>query len=260
MAEPERDQVEGLARAGLAAKGILYAVLGLLALAIARGDSAQDADQEGALCAVAAQPFGGVLVAAMALGLLGYALWRLAQALWPRFAKSDALWRRAVNAVRGLLYTGLAGLAAIVVLGVRTDPDSETQITATVLSWPWGVAVVVLVGLVIVGVGLYQGYQVVSGGLREQIIGDRQPARAWLVPLGSVGFLARMAAFTLSGGFVVSAALAFDPERSRGLDGALQEVASTSAGRWAIGGLALGLLAYGVFCLALVRLGSYRDA
>jgi hypothetical protein len=260
MAEPARDQVEVLARAGLAAKGVLYAVLGLLALAVARGQSAQDADQEGALRAVAAQPFGGVLVAAMALGLLGYALWRLAQAVWPRFAKSDARWRRVVNAARSVLYLGLAGLALTVLLGVRTTPEAEMHVTAVVLSWPVGVPLVVLVGAAIIGIGLYQGYQVISGGLREQLIGDRQPSRAWLVPLGAVGFLARLAAFALSGGFIVSAALAFDPDRSRGLDGALQEVASTTAGRIAIAVLAVGLLAYGVFCLALVRIGSYRDA
>jgi hypothetical protein len=260
MAEPERQQVEGLARAGLMAKGALYGVLGLLALSIARGASAQDADQEGALRTVAAQPFGGVLVAAMALGLAGYALWRFAQALWPRFAQSDALWRRVVNVGRGVGYSSLAVLAVVVLLGVRSDGEGETRVTATVLSWPFGVPLVVLVGLVVVGVGLQQGYLVVSGGLRAQLVGDRQPSREWVVPLGAVGFLARMTAFALTGGFLVRAALTFDPASSRGLDGALHELASTGPGRWAIGVLAVGLVAYGAFCLALARLGALQHA
>ncbi len=258
--EPERQQVEWLARAGLVAKGVLYGMLGALSLAIARGASAQDADQEGALRTLAAQPFGGVLVAAMAGGFAGYALWRLAQAVWPEHASSAALWRRGVNAARGLLYLGFAGLALAVLLRVRTTPDAETRVTAMVLGWPFGVPLVAAAGLTVVGVGLYQGYVVVTGGLREQLVGDRQPSRAWLVPLGVVGFVARMVAFVLAGGFVVSAALAFDPERSRGLDGALQEVAQTEPGRWVIGILALGLVAYGAFCLALSRVGRIREA
>lgn len=258
--EPERWHVEGLARAGLLAKGVLYATLGVLSLAIALGVPAQDADQEGALRTLAAQPLGGVLVAAMALGLAGYALWRLAQAAWPRHARSHALWRRFVNAGRGLLYGGFAVLAVLILVRVRLQPDAEARITAEVLSWPGGVVLVTLVGAGLLCAGAYQGYVVVSGGLREQLVGDRRPARRWLVPVGAAGFLARLAAFVLAGGFIVRAALTFDPEQSRGLDGALQEVAQTPAGRVVIGLLAAGLLAYGVFCLALARIGELREA
>jgi hypothetical protein len=258
--EPERQQVEWLARAGLVAKGVLYAVVGLLALAIARGVAAQDADQEGALRTIAGQPFGGVLVGAMAVGLAGYALWRLAQAIWPRHASSDAAWRRVVNAGRGVLYLGLAGLATLVLVRAQLAPDTETRVTAAVLGWPLGVPLVALVGSGIVVAGLYQGWVVISGGLREQLVGDRQPTRRWLVPVGAVGFLARLVAFTLSGGFIVSAALSYDPERSRGLDGALQDVAGTGPGRLVIAAVAVGLLAYGGFCLALARIGVMREA
>jgi hypothetical protein len=256
--EPEREQVERLARAGLAAKGVLYATLGLLAMGIAVGRSGQDADQEGALRTLAAQPFGAVLVGVMAVGLLGYALWRAAQAVWPRYATSDAAWRRVVNAVRALLYGGLAALAVRVLLGAGGTGEAEQQLTGAVLRLPFGVALVSAAGAVVVGVGLYQGYQVVSGGVREQLAGDEQPTRRWIVPVGIAGHLARMAIFTLTGAFIVSAALAFDPERSRGLDGALQELAQAPTGRWAIGLVAVGLLAYGCFCLALLRVGVLR--
>jgi uncharacterized membrane protein (DUF485 family) len=258
--EPERRHVEGLARAGWIAKGVLYGTLGLLALAIALGVPAQDADQEGAFRTLAAQPFGGVLVAAMAAGLAGYALWRLAQAAWPRHASSDALWRRVVNAGRGLLYAGFSVLAVLVLVRARLQPDTEMRVTAAVLRWPGGVVLVAAVGAGLLGAGLYQGYVVVSGGLRDQLVGDRRPARRWLLPVGAAGFLARLVAFVLAGAFIVRAAVTFDPEQSRGLDGALQQVAQTGPGRWVIGLVGVGLVAYGVFCLALARVGQLRES
>ncbi|MFE6489567.1 DUF1206 domain-containing protein, partial [Streptomyces sp. NPDC057757] len=73
---------EGAARAGLVARGVIYALVGVLALRIAFGDSGREADRSGALEEISAKPFGAVLLWALGAGLVGMALWRLSEALF----------------------------------------------------------------------------------------------------------------------------------------------------------------------------------
>src|SRR5829696_8195367 len=73
-------QFEWLARAELVARGVVYAVIGILALKLALGDGGKATNQQGALKTIAGQPFGKALLIVMAIGLFGYALWRLVRA------------------------------------------------------------------------------------------------------------------------------------------------------------------------------------
>ena len=68
------DSFEGLARAGLVARGVVYGIIGILALKLALGDGGEATNQQGALQTIAQGPFGKVLLALMAIGLLGYAV------------------------------------------------------------------------------------------------------------------------------------------------------------------------------------------
>ena len=83
-----------LARAGLLARGAVYFVIGLLALKLALGIGGKATDQEGAMKAIAAQPFGKVLLVLLAIGLAGYALWRLTRAAVGHGAEQERRWRR----------------------------------------------------------------------------------------------------------------------------------------------------------------------
>ena len=71
---------EWLARAGLVARGVIYAVIGILAIKLALGDGGKTTNQNGALDTIAKQPFGKALLILMAIGLAGYAIWRLLRA------------------------------------------------------------------------------------------------------------------------------------------------------------------------------------
>ena len=67
--------VERLGRAGLVAKGVLYAVIAILAVKVALGGREESPDKQGALDAIAQQPFGRGLLILLAIGLAGYAVW-----------------------------------------------------------------------------------------------------------------------------------------------------------------------------------------
>jgi hypothetical protein len=243
------------ARAGLVAKGWLYAIVGVLAGRLALGERGEDASQQGAMRSVATQPFGRVLLTVLALGLAGYAGWRLWQATSPPASSLPRWLVRAAMVVRAGLYAGFAVLAATEVIGAVQQGDQEQSVTAAVLALPGGVLLVVGVGLVIVVVGLVQFREAWSAGFRAHLdltrVGDRRGDL--VVAVGRAGHAARGAVFLASGGFLVRAALRAQPDEGVGLDAALREVLDAPAGPWALGAIAAGLVLYGSFCLVQAR-------
>src|SRR5918995_6556344 len=76
----QRPQFEWLARAGLVSRGVIYAIIGVLAIKLALGDGGKTTNQKGALQTIVEQPFGKALLILMAVGPAGYAIWRLVRA------------------------------------------------------------------------------------------------------------------------------------------------------------------------------------
>lgn len=258
--------VERLGRAGLAAKGVLYVTIAVLALQLAVGGGAggEAVGQQGALRTLADQPFGTVILALLAVGLFGYALWRLSQA-WLDPGGEDgakAVAQRVSYVLRGVFYAGLCVLTLrLLTSGGGGGGGGEQEATARLLDLPFGQALVVALGLIVVGVGLYQGYRGITQDFAKELAtGTLTPARRRaIIRLGVVGLCARAVVFTLIGVFLVRAALTFDPSAAVGLDGALAALAGTSAGPALLGVVAAGLLAYGAFCFAQARYGRIRQ-
>jgi hypothetical protein len=239
------------ARAGLVAKGWLYAIVGVLAGRLALGERGEDASQQGAMRSVATQPFGRVLLTVLAVGLAGYAGWRLWQATSPPDSSLPRWLVRTAMVVRAGLYAGLAVLAAAEVLHATRRGEDEESLTAAVLALPGGVLLVVAVGLVVVVVGLVQVREAWTAGFRTHLELRRLGRRRGrlVVAVGRAGHAARGAIFLASGGFLVRAALRAEPDEGVGLDAALREVLDAPAGPWALGAIAVGLVLYGAFCL-----------
>jgi hypothetical protein len=248
------EAVTRAARAGLVAKGWLYATVGVLAVRLALGERGEDASQRGAMSSVATQPFGRALLTVLAVGLAGYAIWRLWQASSPPESSLPRWLVRAAMVVRAGLYAGFAVLAAAEVIGAAQRED-EASVTATVLALPGGVLLVVGAGLVIVAVGVVQFREAWSAGFRAHLDLRRVGARRarLVVAVGRAGHAARGVVFLASGGFLVRAALRAEPDEGVGLDAALREVLDAPAGPWSLGAIAVGLVLYGGFCLVQAR-------
>lgn len=243
------------ARFGIAARGVVYVVIGVLAIKLALGDGGKAADQQGAMRTIADQPLGTMLLAIVAVGLLGYASWRLLRAALGGTQGQDDLKDRIDGLASGISY-GILFAAAIRILagsgGRGPDPDKAA---GGVLGWPGGPWLVGIVGLVIVGVGLQQGYKGVTRSFMEDTNTDSMDDRVEhaYTGLGIFGHLARMVVFGLIGWFLIKAALDYNPDEAVALDGALAKVADAPYGPLLLGIVAAGLIGFGLFSLVESR-------
>lgn len=248
--------VEGLARWGYLAKGLVYSIVGVLALQVAFGEGGATTDSEGALRTIAQQSFGRVLLALTAIGLLGYVLWRFVQAIRdPEGKGRDAggVVKRVGYAISGVVYLGLAFVAGRMALGMAGGGgDSKETWTATLLSQPFGPWLVGLVGLVIIGVGGYHFYQAYEASFMRHYEGYRMDAaqRTWARRVGRFGLSARGVTFALIGLFFIQAARQSDPDEAQGLGAAFQKLAEQPFGPWLLGVVAAGFVAYGLYCFS----------
>jgi hypothetical protein len=248
---------DGLARLGLLARGFVYAVVGVLALQVALGKGGKTVTQQGALKTVAQGGFGKVLLVLLAIGLAGYALWRLSSAWTGRGGKEAK--DRVSALVSGIAYGTLCFTAIKLLVGAGASGKSGAKkTTGGVLDWPAGRELVGLVGLIIIGEGVAQLVKGVKRSFLEKSRTDEMSEtteRAFTV-VGAVGSCARGVVFGLIGVFLIKAAIEYDPKEAIALDGALAKVAHATAGPFLLAVVALGFLAFALYCVADAR---YRD-
>lgn len=252
--------VERAARVGLVARGLVYALIGLLALQVAVGNSSQRTDQKGALQTIAEKPGGSVVLWLMVIGLVALALWRFSQAAWGRRGETDEKKRtakRVGSAASGLLYLGLAILAFRTVTGSSSSSSgsSGSDFTATMLTWPGGQALVVIIGLVIMAVAVGLAWRGLKTDFEKHLnVGQMSRTTFTFVRrLGQVGYVARGAVFFLIGVLVVKAGLDHQPGKAGGFDVALKSLAGAPGGALLLVLAALGLICFGAYSVAEAR-------
>jgi hypothetical protein len=253
-----------LGRAGYAAKGVVYVVIGALAAGVALGAGGTTTDSAGALSAIGEGPLGQATLAGIGLGLLGYTAWALVSAVTDAEGKGDepTSWvLRASQAIRGLGY-GALGLQAFRLLGHdrADDGDAAREWTARFLDMPLGRAIVVIVGLCVLGYAVYQLHDACTDGVCEHLdLEEAGPTAArWIVRFGRFGIGARAVVLALIGVFLVRAGVQGDAGEAGGIDDSLHALATTDY-RWLIlGAVAFGLVAFGAYQLATARFRHMR--
>jgi Domain of Unknown Function (DUF1206) len=250
-------QFEWLARAGLVARGVIYAIIGVLAIKVALGEGGKTTSQQGALETIVRQPFGKALLILMAIGLAGYATWRLVRAAIGHGPEaSDDTKERIEGLASGLAYTLLCVTAVSILIGSGGGRSGGAdKATGGVLDWPGGQILVGIAGLVIIGVGLHQGYKGIAEKFLEQSKTEQMSERVEraFTALGIFGHLARMIVFALVGWFLLRAAIDYDPDKAVGLDGALTKLADASYGPILLGIVAAGLIGFAAYSVADAR-------
>ena len=250
-----------LARLGFLAKGLLYAVIALIAIGVARGERKKAEDQEGAITTLADESFGEGLMVLLAIGLAGYALWRLRVAILgpPGESGAHAAMERAGSLVLTLVYAGLC-LYTIRFLtadsrGGGTKPD---EVTKTLLDEPYGVALVIALGVVMFGVAAYLARKALSRDFFDdlQVAQMNSTARRVARFSGTAGYGALAVIAAIVGVFLIKAAVEHDPKEAVGLDGALQSLVRQDLGPVLLGAVAAGLLTY-AFYSAIIQ-ARYR--
>jgi hypothetical protein len=245
-----------LARAGLVARGVVYAVIGVLALKLALGDGGKATSQQGALKTIGHGSFGTFLLVLLAIGLAGYALWRLVRAAVGHGAEqTDEPSDRVAAAASGIAYVILCVAAIKIVSGAHAGSGGPRHATGGVLGWSGGTVLVAIAGIVLIGVGGYQLYK----GIARKFCEDAKtgamsdPVRRAYTALGVAGHCARGIVFALIGYGLIKAALDYDAKKAIGLDGALRKLAHASYGPLLLGIVALGLVMFAAYSIADAR-------
>jgi hypothetical protein len=259
--------IERLARLGYAAQGVVYLVIGALAAQAAIGVGGQPTDTKGALQTILMQPFGQGLLSIVALGLIGYSVWCFVQAL--KDPEREGRTAVGVSKRLGCFISGVIHASlSIVAIGMLTGAawggsgDEAKGWTARLMSLPWGIWLVGIAGVGILGVGLHQLYQAWTAQLDKELALSHLSSgtRQWTVRFGRFGLAARGVVFSLIGVSLIVAAVQADPNEARGLADALQTLHDSPYGPWLLGGVGLGLVAYGLYQLVTARYRRIRPA
>ncbi|HET7416659.1 MAG TPA: DUF1206 domain-containing protein [Solirubrobacterales bacterium] len=245
-----------LARAGLVARGVVYGLIGLLALKLALGDGGKATDQEGALKTISGQSFGEVLLILVAIGLGGYSLWRLTRAAIGHGAEQrDSAFERFSSLDSGIAYGILCVTAVKILTSSSGGSGSTKETTGGVLAWTGGTVLVGIAGAILIGVAIYQAYKGLARKFLEDAnTGEMSPGvKKAYTALGVFGTVARAVIFALIGYGLLKAAIDYNPKEAVGLDGALRELAHATYGPALLGLVAAGLIGFGLYSIVDAR-------
>jgi Domain of Unknown Function (DUF1206) len=245
-----------LARAGLTARGVIYILIGWVAILVALGQSSRHADQQGALQLLARQPYGLVSLWLLGIGFAGYALWRLSEAAFGVTGEGNGAGPRLKSLIRAVIYAGFAYLTFQVISGTGSSQSRKQQdMTAKIMHHSGGRWLVGIVGLIIVIAGL----TLVFEGIRRKFMKFLRTSqmslrtRRIVERLGVTGTVARGVVFALIGVLVVEAAVTYKPAKAGGIDKALLTLRNQPFGEFLLFLAALGLVIFGIYALCEAR-------
>jgi hypothetical protein len=250
-----------LGRFGYIAKGVVYTLIGVLAVLAAIGAGGETTGTTGAFEKIGEVPFGRVLLIAIGVGLAGYALWRFVQAFMDTENKGAGAKGIAVRAsyfVIGVVHAVLAISAFKLLSGATpgaSDGDSTHGWTVELMAQPYGRWLVGIIGAIVFGRGAFHMYRAFSLKFREKLQLAEMSAteEKWALRLGRMGYGARGFVFAIIGIFLIAAAIREDPDQAYGLGGALHMLAQQPWGTWVLAVVAVGLVAYGLYLFVEAR-------
>lgn len=260
-----------ITRVGYMSKGVMYIIIGALALLAANNAGGAMTDNNGAIQTLADVPFGRALLIVVTAGLVGYALWYIVRGVLDldrEGSEPKDLLIRGSYILVGISYLALVYGAIQVIAGFgsagKSTDNTAKDWTSLLLAQGWGVALLVLAGLVVLGVALFQFYQAYKASFKNKLDLAKMDStqREWIVRLGRFGLAARGLVYLVIAFFLVFAAFFRDPSQAKGIGGALTFLAQQPYGSYLGTICALGLLAYGLFSLAqarYLRLDQLRD-
>ncbi|MBU3161223.1 DUF1206 domain-containing protein [Clostridium frigoris] len=262
---------EFMARVGFATRGLIFSVMGILALLIAFGSGGKTTDQQGAIAMIGKQPEGKVLLWIVLIGLICYSSWGLIQVVINPFNKENDT--KGISARLGYLFGSISySFLAIPTYALLTGGSKPVHVgkqaaqtqnyVAKILDLPFGQWLVVVVAITVIIVG---AFQVCKGfmphfGCHLDLIKLNTYQLKWVKGFGIFGTISRGFVIILVGVFLVIAAYTSDSNEAKGFDSALMSLMHQSYGRWLIGIVALGLMSLGIYALLIAlffRLKEY---
>jgi Domain of Unknown Function (DUF1206) len=248
-----RRLIGGAARIGHVATGIVYIVVGALAVGASIDRRRHPPGPADALSELQSTGFGAVLNGIIAAGLVADALWQALRA-WRDFDHVGAgvrgLVERASAAFVGLLHLGLALVAARLILGYRMSGALESQTRSWIgvtLSLPFGEWLVALLAAVTFAVAVVMIYRGLAPGVLARLnLAHLRGRLRWVASaFARLGLLARGTIYALIAAFLAAAAYHHSASQAREVGGAMRFLQYDRDGRWLLAAIALGFIANG---------------
>src|SRR5450759_755626 len=256
----ENPQLEFLERVGYVARGVLYVVMGLLALGIALGVGGGKAtDLSGSLVFLIGNPFGKVVLIAMIIGLLAYSLWGFVRAIYDplhRGRDASGVMARVGFVSSAVSYAAIALFALQILAGAgATSGDSYQKYATSILAHPLGGLITIVIGVVTLGIGVGQFVEAYRATFKQDLKGAEMTAseKSIAVGLGRFGMFARGVTFLVIGWFLIQAGIHHAAGQAHGFGGAFLFLLAQPYGRQLLGVIALGFVALGLHSLACAR-------
>lgn len=245
--------LERTARIGFVVSGLLHLLIAWIALQIAWTNAKAKADQSGALGMLADHSWGVFVLWLGVLGFVGLTLWQIADAILGRHGgdAKEVAGARIKAASKAVVYAALAYTTFAFARGAGKSSSKQTKdFTHSLLSHSGGRVLVVVIGLVVIGVGIYHVYKGWTRGFHKDLV--QHPGKT-VEYLGVAGYIAKGVALVVVGGLFCVAGFQKQSSEATGLDGALKTLREQPAGSWLLTVVALGLAAYGLYSFARAR-------
>lgn len=241
----------GFVTVGLIAYGLVHLVIAFICVQIAWGGGAsgQEASNSGATQQIAQQPFGYVVLIVCAVGLAALVVWQLIEAAIgnQQYSGAKRLFKRIASVGRSAVYAFLCASAVQAVAGAGGDSEEKQEsMVGQVLGMPGGVVIIALAGVVIAAVGVGQ----IVSGVKKSFEDDLDGGVAlWVKRLGQIGYITKGVAIIFVGGLFMWSSITHDPEAAGGTNSALRTLVDQPFGQYLLTVMALGIVAFGCFCL-----------
>jgi hypothetical protein len=247
-----REWIEPVARIGYASKGVIYLLVGFLAVLAALNLGGSIAGPKEALARLEPKAFGKVMLTLVCAGLACYSIWRLVQSFYDpdhKGASAKGLLIRSGFAISGIVHALLAKGVADIVMGKGSNGGTEESMTAKLMSQPFGIWLVGLVGVVLGGIAVFHIARGVTGRFRKrlELATQKEKVRTVICRTCQFGLISRGITFLIVAWFFIRAAMHYEPGEAGGLREALGFVVSQTYGRWLLVILGLGMVAYGIY-------------
>ncbi|MAZ73192.1 MAG: hypothetical protein CMC70_08580 [Flavobacteriaceae bacterium] len=247
---------EKFASFGIATKGIVYFIIGVLTTLAAFGYGGEKSSSKTVIDFIAQQSFGKILLVLLSIGLLGYVFWRWYQA----FANPNNIENNAKGTVKriayfisGVLYGALSYIAIQTVLGSSSENKS---FISKIFESEYAITITIIVGIALIGKGIYEFYQAYSGKFKEKVESTSLPAKTQglILKFGKVGYTSRGIVAGLLGFLFLKAGFANNANKLSKSDafGFIEN----EFGSLILGIVSLGLVGYGLFMMVKAKYSS----
>jgi len=249
--------IKSIAKAGFMAKGLVYSLVGLLAIMSAfhlGGQKSENSDQTGVFKFIEEQPAGKIILLIVAIGLLCYSIYRFIQTFLDtekKGTKMSGLAKRFTYFFSSATYLFISFLAFKVFADKKDSGGGNTKQDAisTLLQEDYGKWLLIAAAIIIAGIGLYQIWYGNSEKYKKHIDTQKLGVNAsrYLLRAGKVGYIARGIVWLIISFLFFKATMNGKPSEAGSTSSAFSFIQDASYGTYLLAALGLGLICYGVF-------------